>query len=270
MLRDGEESSRRLEQTEEHVVLVGSWPCKVSSEIHINGRRVSELGCEDKGKTMATEPKDEDPKRARVVLSKGLEVVEPGYSRLTGAAAKVMNRAKNSSNPSWVNWVSKTEQHNPSRVSWVSQNSSMDRRADRVNRVSQVGNTERKTGGSSRVANMESWVTKNSANTESRVTQNSVNMESQVTQNLANTESRVTENSANMENRVMQDSGGGGGRKPGRRKRCYSKQKASSTVVPKGYYQDTKIQIAKDTSKRVGREKKKRKSRTIGLTIYGQ
>jgi hypothetical protein len=37
VLRDGEELSRRLEQTEEHVVMVGLWPCKVSSEIHING-----------------------------------------------------------------------------------------------------------------------------------------------------------------------------------------------------------------------------------------
>jgi hypothetical protein len=31
-----------------------------------------------------------------------------------------------------------------------------------------------------------------------------------------------------------------------RRKRCFSKQKASSTVVPKGYYQDTKTHVAKD------------------------
>jgi hypothetical protein len=36
-----------------------------------------------------------------------------------------------------------------------------------------------------------------------------------------------------------------------RRKWCYCKQKASSTVVPKGYYQDTKMQIAKDVLKRV-------------------
>jgi hypothetical protein len=49
---------------------------------------------------------------------------------------------------------------------------------------------------------------------------------------------------------------------------CCSKQKASSTVVPKGYYQDTNTQIAKDASKRIGREKKERKSRTIGLTVY--
>jgi hypothetical protein len=51
-------------------------------------------------------------------------------------------------------------------------------------------------------------------------------------------------------------------------KRCCSKQKVRSTVVPKGYYQDAKMQIAKDASKRVGREKKKRRSGTIGLTIY--
>jgi hypothetical protein len=72
--------------------MVGSCPCKVSSEIHINGRRVSEPVHEDKGKTMAAEPEDEDPKRARVVLSKGHEVVERGYSRLIDAAAKVMDR----------------------------------------------------------------------------------------------------------------------------------------------------------------------------------
>jgi hypothetical protein len=50
----------------------------------------------------------------------------------------------------------------------------------------------------------------------------------------------------------MQDSGD---REPEEGNMCCSKQKASSMVVPKGYYQDTKIQIAKDTSKRVGREK---------------
>jgi hypothetical protein len=37
LMRDREESSRRLEQTEKHIVMVGSWPCKVSYEIHING-----------------------------------------------------------------------------------------------------------------------------------------------------------------------------------------------------------------------------------------
>jgi hypothetical protein len=79
---------------------------------------------------MAMEPKDEkDPKRAHVVLCKGRELVRPGYSRLTGAAAKVMGRGENSGNSSQFNQVSKTEQHYLSRVSWVSrvnQNSSMD------------------------------------------------------------------------------------------------------------------------------------------------
>jgi hypothetical protein len=41
------------------------------------------------------------------------------------------------------------------------------------------------------------------------------------------------------------------GQETGRRKRCCSKQKASFTVVSKGYYQDTKMLIAKDVSKRV-------------------
>jgi hypothetical protein len=58
-----------------------------------------------------------------------------------------------------------------------------------VNRDRRVGNTEQKTGGSSRVAKMEIRVIENLANTESRVTQNLTNTESQVTQNLANIES---------------------------------------------------------------------------------
>jgi hypothetical protein len=37
VLRDEGGSSRRPAKTEEHVVMVGSRPCKVSSEIHING-----------------------------------------------------------------------------------------------------------------------------------------------------------------------------------------------------------------------------------------
>jgi hypothetical protein len=69
---------------------------------------------------MATKPEDEkDPKRARVVLSKGCEVVRPGYLRLTGVAAKVMNRGEKSGNSSQVKRVSKTEPHYPSRVSRV-------------------------------------------------------------------------------------------------------------------------------------------------------
>jgi hypothetical protein len=79
VLRDGEDSSRRPEQAKEHIVMVGSWPCKVSSKIHINGRRVSEPVREDKGKMMNSKLEDEkDPKRARVVLFKGCEVVRPG------------------------------------------------------------------------------------------------------------------------------------------------------------------------------------------------
>jgi hypothetical protein len=66
------------------------------------------------------EPRDEkDLKRARVVLSKGHEVVEPGYSRLSGAAAEVMHKGENTGNPNRVNQVSKTEQRYPSQVKWA-------------------------------------------------------------------------------------------------------------------------------------------------------
>jgi hypothetical protein len=82
--------------------------------------------------------------------------------------------------------------------------------------------------------------------------ENSANTESRIVEKSANTESQAMENSVNMENQVMHDSGG---QETRRRKRCCSKEKASSTVVPKGYYQDTKTQIAKDASKRVGWEK---------------
>jgi hypothetical protein len=90
--------------------MVGSWPCKVSSEIHINGRRVSESIREDEAKTMATEPEDgKDPKRACVVLSKGHEVVRLGYSRLTGGAAKVTDREENSGTPTGLAGLAKIE-----------------------------------------------------------------------------------------------------------------------------------------------------------------
>jgi hypothetical protein len=67
-----------------------------------------------------------------VVLSKGRKVVGPGYSRLTSAALKVMDKGENSGNPGQVNRVGKTEQHYPSRVS----------RVGRVSRVSQNSSTD--------------------------------------------------------------------------------------------------------------------------------
>jgi hypothetical protein len=75
----------------------------VSYEIHINGRSICESVGEDKGKMTAVEPEDEDPKRARVVLSKGREVVGLGYSRLSGAAAMVMDMKENLGNHNQVN-----------------------------------------------------------------------------------------------------------------------------------------------------------------------
>jgi hypothetical protein len=89
---------------------------------------------------MAPEPEDrKDPKRARVVLSKGRKVVGPGHSRVTGVAAEVTDKRENLGNQHRVKWVSKPEQHYPSRVNRVSQNSNMDWQANWVGQVSLVG-----------------------------------------------------------------------------------------------------------------------------------
>jgi hypothetical protein len=112
-------------------MMVGSWACRVSSKIRIGERRVSEPVHDDKGKEKVAEPGDEkDPKRAWVVLSKGREVVRPGYSRLSHAATEVMHKGENLRNPNRVNRVSKTEQRYPS---WVNQ----------TDRVSQIGQDSR-------------------------------------------------------------------------------------------------------------------------------
>jgi hypothetical protein len=99
---------------------------------------------------MALEPEDKkDLKRARVVLSKGYEVVGPSYSRVAGVAAKVTYWSENLGNN---DRVSKTEQHYPSRVS---QNSNTDRQADWVGQATQVrpsSNTDQRTYQVSRVS----------------------------------------------------------------------------------------------------------------------
>jgi hypothetical protein len=86
--------------------MVGSWPCMVSSEVHINGRPISEPVQEDTGKATVPESEDEKvPKRTHMVLSKGCEVVWPGYSRLPGDAARVADRRGESGNPNRVDRV---------------------------------------------------------------------------------------------------------------------------------------------------------------------
>jgi hypothetical protein len=124
--------------------MVGSWPCKVSSKIHINGRRVSEPVHEDKGKTTTTEPEDEKgPKRGRVVLSKGREVVGPSYSRLLGDAARVTDRREESGNPSRVDqvhqeydtdrWIDRVTQDSQGQQTWLN--------------VGRLGGTDSSSGG---------------------------------------------------------------------------------------------------------------------------
>jgi hypothetical protein len=108
-------------------MMVGSWLCKVSTEIHINGRRVSYPVREDKDKAAATGHEDErDLRRARVVLSQGHEVVRLGYSMMSSAAAmgkdmgrrwdnpnrfiRVTDKGRNPDNSNRVTRVSSTDQ----------------------------------------------------------------------------------------------------------------------------------------------------------------
>jgi hypothetical protein len=87
--------------------MVGSWQCKVSSKILMNGHRISEPVREDKGKMMAPELADRrDPKRAHVILSMGHEVVGSSYSMVTGVAAQVTDKKENSGKHGQVNRVS--------------------------------------------------------------------------------------------------------------------------------------------------------------------
>jgi hypothetical protein len=83
---------------------------------------------EDKGK--ATVPKSEhekDPKRARMVLSKGCEVVRLCYPRISGDAARAADRGE--------------ESGNPNRVRRVHQEYDTDRQIDQVTRDNR-GNRE--------------------------------------------------------------------------------------------------------------------------------
>jgi hypothetical protein len=219
---------------------------------------------------MALEPEDrKDPKRARVVLSKGHEVVGAGYSRVSGVAAKVTDKKENSGNHGRVKRVSKIEQHYLSRVNRVSQNSNTDWQADWVGRVtrispsssmdrqtnqaSRVSSVEKKTRGSSRVANTEVRVTENSTNTESRAMENSANTENRAMENSANTESWVTENFVDTKNWVIQDSGG---KKP-KKEKVLLQSKGQLHGGVQGVLPRHKTQIAKDASRRVGREKRR-------------
>jgi hypothetical protein len=106
MLRKEEEPSREHEQVKKHVMLVGSCPCKVSSEVHINRRRVSKSVWEDMGKATVPESEEEkDPKRTCMVLSKGREVVGLGYSRLLGDATRVPDKGGESAKSNWVDRI---------------------------------------------------------------------------------------------------------------------------------------------------------------------
>jgi hypothetical protein len=206
--------------------MVGSWPCTVSSEVNINGRRVSKPVREDKGKVMVPKLEDgKDQKRARMVLSKGHEVLEPGYSRLSRDAACVVDRGDESSNPNrvdQVHWEYNTDQwtNRVTQDSRGNRDGYSSQRADRVtqdNRGNQDYNSGWQTdwvtwdsrgnrdGGLEQQADRVSRGNRDShlkSRNSSRVTENLAHTENWGIENLANTDSRVTENSANMESQV--------------------------------------------------------------------
>jgi hypothetical protein len=126
-----------------------------------------------------------------MVLYKGHEVVGLGYSRLSGDAARVADRGRESDNPNrvgrvcqeynmdrWTDWVTRGGRgiqdggsgQQADRVTRVNQhNGDSNPKSGNTSRVNRVGNTEQKTGGSSRVVNTESRVAQYLANAESGV-----------------------------------------------------------------------------------------------------
>jgi hypothetical protein len=199
VLRKEEEPSQEQEQVKKHVMMVGSWPCMVSSKVHINGRCVSEPVREDKGMATVLESEDgKDMKRTHMVLSKDHEVVGPGYSRLSGDATRVTDRGRESGNPNRVDRVHR-EYDTDRRIDWVTRDSRGNqdgysgRQIDWVTQDS-WGNRD---GGSSQQANRVTRVSRGNRDSNpksgksSRVTENPATMESRVMEKSANTESRL-------------------------------------------------------------------------------
>jgi hypothetical protein len=85
----------------------------------------------------------------------------------------------------------------------------------------------------------------NLANTESRVTKNSANTEIRATENSAHTESRVIENSVDIENWVIQESGGGGGKKPKDGKGASPSKRTAPRWCPRGITKTQKHKFQK-------------------------
>jgi hypothetical protein len=70
-----------------------------------------------------------------------------------------------------------------------------------------------------------------------------------------------------MENWVMQDSGGGGGQKTGKRKRFSSKPKANSMVVPRGITKTQKRRLQKMRRRELA-EKKEEEERDYSFNCF--
>jgi hypothetical protein len=79
-------------QATEHIMMVGAWPCRLSSKVHVKGRRVTNPVSLENGKEGAAtgQEGEKDPKRACVVTAEGRKVVELRYSELSGIARSVI------------------------------------------------------------------------------------------------------------------------------------------------------------------------------------
>jgi hypothetical protein len=94
-----------------------------------------------------------------MVLSKGCEVVGPGYSRLLGNAARVVDRGRESGSPKraeWVHWEYDIDQQTDqvTRDSRGNRDGYLGQWADRVTRDSR-GNRD---GGSGQQADRVTWL----------------------------------------------------------------------------------------------------------------
>jgi hypothetical protein len=70
-------------QLSEGTMMVGAVPCKLSSELHVNGQRVFRAKDKSMEREVVVADAGRSPKRSRVISAEGREVVGPGYSMPT-------------------------------------------------------------------------------------------------------------------------------------------------------------------------------------------
>jgi hypothetical protein len=77
-------------------MVVGSVPCRVSSELHAGGHRVLGIVAKGTGSKANITPDGPEAKRAWVVSAEGREVIGPGYTDLSYRAGQEIVGSHNS------------------------------------------------------------------------------------------------------------------------------------------------------------------------------